>query len=105
MQAVQIEKFGGPDVLALRELPIPTPGEGEVVVKVRAAGVGPWDTWIRAGKSVLPQPLPLTPGSDIAGQVVQAGPGVTGVMEGDEVFGVNCWGRSGRSLTRLPPFL
>jgi NADPH:quinone reductase-like Zn-dependent oxidoreductase len=88
MQAVQIEKFGGPDVLALRELPIPVPAEGEVIVKVMAAGVGPWDTWIRAGKSVLPQPLPLTPGSDIAGQVVKVGPGVTGLKEGDEVFGV-----------------
>ncbi|QYD73720.1 NADP-dependent oxidoreductase [Paraburkholderia edwinii] len=88
MQAVQIEKFGGPDVLELRQLAIPTPGEGEVVVRVKAAGVGPWDTWIRAGKSVLPQPLPLTPGSDIAGQVVAVGPGVTGIMEGDEVFGV-----------------
>jgi NADPH:quinone reductase-like Zn-dependent oxidoreductase len=88
MQAVQIEKFGGPDVLALRELPIPAPGEGEVVVKVMAAGVGPWDAWIRAGKSVLPQPLPLTPGSDIAGRVVKVGAGVSGLAEGDAVFGV-----------------
>jgi NADPH:quinone reductase-like Zn-dependent oxidoreductase len=88
MQAVQIEEFGGPGVLALRELPIPEPGEGEVVVKVMAAGVGPWDAWIRAGKSVLPQPLPLTPGSDIAGRVVKVGAGVTGLAEGDAVFGV-----------------
>src|ERR1700744_4846791 len=88
MQAVQIEKFGGPDVLELRELPIPAPGEGEVVVKVMAAGVGPWDAWIRAGKSVLPQPLPLTPGSDIAGRVVKVGAGVSGLAEGDAVFAV-----------------
>ncbi|MFM0696824.1 NADP-dependent oxidoreductase [Paraburkholderia graminis] len=88
MQAVQIEEYGGPDVLNLRRLPIPTPLEGEVVVKVMAAGVGPWDGWIRAGKSVLPQPLPLTPGSDIAGVVVEVGPGVKELAVGDEIFGV-----------------
>jgi NADPH:quinone reductase-like Zn-dependent oxidoreductase len=88
MQAVQIEEYGGPDVLYLRRLPIPTPIEGEVVVKVMAAGVGPWDGWIRAGKSVLPQPLPLTPGSDIAGVVVEVGPNVKELAVGDEIFGV-----------------
>src|SRR4051794_1322128 len=88
MQAVQIEEYGGPDVLNLRRLPIPTPIQGEVVVKVMAAGVGPWDGWIRAGKSVLPQPLPLTPGSDIAGVVVEVGHGVKELAVGDEIFGV-----------------
>ncbi|MFC0400198.1 NADP-dependent oxidoreductase [Paraburkholderia rhizosphaerae] len=88
MQAVQIDEFGGPDVLQLRRLPVPSPGEGEVIVMVMAAGVGPWDAWIRAGKSVLPQPLPLTPGSDIAGVVVKVGRGVMEVTEGDEIFGV-----------------
>jgi NADPH:quinone reductase-like Zn-dependent oxidoreductase len=53
-----------------------------------AAGVGPWDGWIRAGKSVLPQPLPLTPGSDIAGVVVEVGPNVKELAVGDEIFGV-----------------
>ena len=48
----------------------PEPGAGEVLVRVKAAGVGPWDGWIRAGKSVLPQPLPLTLGSDLSGVVV-----------------------------------
>ena len=75
-------------VLQIRQLPIPAPAEGEVVVKVMAAGVGPWDAWIRAGKSVLPQPLPLTPGSDIAGVVVEVGRGVNEFAVGDEIFGV-----------------
>jgi NADPH:quinone reductase-like Zn-dependent oxidoreductase len=88
MQAIQIDQYGGPDVLRSRLLPIPTPIEGEVVVKVTAAGVGPWDAWIRAGKSVLPQPLPLTPGSDIAGVVVEVGLGVKEFAVGDEIFGV-----------------
>lgn len=64
------------------------PGEGEVLVRVKAAGVGPWDAWIRAGKSALPQPLPLTLGSDISGVVEAVGPGVAGFVKGDEVFGV-----------------
>lgn len=88
MQAIQIDAYGDADVLQLRQLPIPSPGQGEVLVKIQAAGVGPWDAWIRAGKSVLPQPLPLTPGSDIAGVVVATGPGVEGYAEGDAVFGV-----------------
>src|SRR6476619_1908096 len=88
MQAVQIDQYGGPDVLQLRQLPIPTPIEGEVAVKVMAAGVGPWDALIRAGKSVLPQPLPLTPGSDLSGEVVAVGPSVSDLRVGDQVYGV-----------------
>jgi NADPH:quinone reductase-like Zn-dependent oxidoreductase len=88
MQAIQIDGYGAPEVMHLRTLSIPEPSEMEVVVKVLAAGVGPWDAWIRAGKSVLPQPLPLTPGSDIAGVVVKVGPGVVQYSIGDEIFGV-----------------
>lgn len=68
--------------------PPPLPGAGEVLVRVKAAGVGPWDAWIRAGKSALPQPLPLTLGSDLAGVVEAVGPGVAHVAPGDAVFGV-----------------
>ncbi|MGH8527782.1 MAG: NADP-dependent oxidoreductase, partial [Gammaproteobacteria bacterium] len=55
---------------------------------VKAAGVGPWDALIRSGKSALPQPLPLTLGSDLSGEVHSIGPGVEGLKIGDEVFGV-----------------
>ncbi len=51
-------------------------------------GVGPWDGWIRSGKSVLPQPLPLTLGSDLSGVVEAVGPEVTAFTAGDEVYGV-----------------
>jgi NADPH:quinone reductase-like Zn-dependent oxidoreductase len=64
----------------------PHPSPGEVLVKVKAAGVGPWDGWIRAGKSALPQPLPLTPGSDLSGEVVVVESGHLRV--GDQVYGV-----------------
>ena len=75
-------------MITLEDVIPPEPGEGEVLVRVKAAGVGPWDAWIRAGRSVLPQPLPLTLGSDISGIVETAGPGVTGFVPGDAVFGV-----------------
>jgi len=58
------------------------------MVKVEAAGVGPWDGWIRAGKSALPQPLPLTLGSDLSGEIVAMGPGVSELRVGDQVYGV-----------------
>lgn len=87
-KAARIHRFGAPEVISLEDLVLPAPGEGEVLVRVKAAGVGPWDAWIRAGKSALPQPLPLTLGSDISGVVEAVGPGVTGFTEGDEVFGV-----------------
>jgi NADPH:quinone reductase-like Zn-dependent oxidoreductase len=60
----------------------------ESLVRGLAAGVGPWDAWIRAGHSVLPQPLPLTLGSDLSGVVEMVGSGVTSVRPGDAVFGV-----------------
>lgn len=88
MTAVRVHRFGGPEAIAVEEVARPEPGTGEVLVRVAAAGVGPWDGWIRAGKSVLPQPLPLTLGSDLSGTVAAVGPGVTGFAPGDAVFGV-----------------
>jgi NADPH:quinone reductase-like Zn-dependent oxidoreductase len=59
-----------------------------VLVRIKAAGVGPWDAWIRSGRSALPQPLPLTLGSDFAGVVVELGSATVGLHVGDEVYGV-----------------
>jgi NADPH:quinone reductase-like Zn-dependent oxidoreductase len=67
---------------------VPEPKEGEVLVKISAAGVGPWDAWIRSGRRVLPQPLPLTLGSDVAGEVVAIGKGAHGFAVGEPVYGV-----------------
>ena len=88
MKACRVHHFGPPEVISFEDVPRPMPGEGEVLVRVKAAGVGPWDAWIRAGKSVLPQPLPLTLGSDLSGIVEAVGPGVTALKPGVEVFGV-----------------
>lgn len=87
MKAVRVKEFGGPEVMQIEEIERPAAGPGEALVEVAAAGVGPWDAWVRAGRSVLPQPLPLTPGSDLSGTVVAVGPGVTHVAAGDSVYG------------------
>ncbi len=70
------------------EIEMPHPGVGEVLVRVHAAGVGPWDAWVRSGHSVLPQPLPLTLGSDLSGVVTEIGAGVDSFAIGQSVFGV-----------------
>jgi NADPH:quinone reductase-like Zn-dependent oxidoreductase len=88
MMAWRIHEFGPPSALSFEQVPRPTPGIEEALVKVAAIGVGPWDGWIRAGKSALPQPLPLTPGSDLCGEVVSVGREVSGVKVGDQVYGV-----------------
>ena len=86
--ACRVHEFGGPDVIRFEPQGLLRPGEGEVLVRVKAAGVGPWDGWIRAGKSALPQPLPLTLGSDLAGVVEAVGSNVASFAQGDAVFGV-----------------
>jgi hypothetical protein len=88
MRAWRVHEFGPPGVMRFENVPRPTAGPGEVVVKVEAAGVGPWDGWIRAGKSALPQPLPLTLGSDLSGEIVSVGPAVSDWRAGDRVYGV-----------------
>ena len=88
MMAWRVHEFGAPSVMSFEQLSRPTPGIGQVLVKVEAIGVGPWDGWIRAGKSALPQPLPLTLGSDLSGEVVAVGPAVSSVKAGDQIYGV-----------------
>lgn len=88
MMAWRVHEFGPPEVMRFEQVPRPSPGAGEVLVKVEAIGVGPWDGWIRAGKSALPQPLPLTLGSDLAGEIVDIGPGVSDLRASDQVYGV-----------------
>src|ERR1051325_8216600 len=88
MKAVRIHSFGSLDVIQLEEVPKPQPSEGEVLVQVKAVGVGPWDAWIRSGRSVLAQPLPLTLGSDLSGVIESVGPGVDDFDVGAEIFGV-----------------
>jgi NADPH2:quinone reductase len=86
MKAIRVHEFGGPEVLKLEEVPTPKPGPGEVLVRVHAAGVNPYDTYMRAGTYAVKPPLPYTPGSDAAGVVEAVGEGVTKVKPGDRVY-------------------
>lgn len=88
MMAWRVHEFGPPDAMRVEQVPRPSPGAGEVLVKVEAVGVGPWDGWIRAGKSALPQPLPLTFGSDLSGELVDLGTAVSDLRAGDQIYGV-----------------
>lgn len=86
MKAIRVHEFGGPDVMRLEEAPDPKPGPGQVLVRVRAAGVNPVDTYIRAGMYAGQPALPYTPGIDAAGTVEAVGPGVEDVKVGDRVY-------------------
>jgi NADPH2:quinone reductase len=87
MKAIRVHRFGGPEVLTVDDLPDPVAQPGEVVVRVRAAGVNPYDTYMRAGNYGARNPaLPYTPGSDAAGVVEALGSGVNDLKVGDRVY-------------------
>jgi NADPH2:quinone reductase len=87
MNAVRVERHGGPEVLRLQELPSPVPGPGEVLVNVEAAGVNFIDVYHRTG--LYPNPLPFTPGLEGAGTVAALGDGASGLRVGDRVAWTN----------------
>jgi NADPH2:quinone reductase len=88
MTAIAIREPGGPDVLVPRQQPVPAPGEGEILVKVAAAGVNRPDVMQRLGKYPPPKGATEIPGLEIAGEVVLVGPGVTRWSKGDQVMAV-----------------
>ncbi len=83
MRAIRIHQTGGPEVLKIDEVELPPPGKGEVRVRHHAIGVNYLDTYHRTG--FYPMPLPLIPGAEGAGEVVEVGPGVAGFKPGDRV--------------------
>ncbi|WP_436535682.1 NADP-dependent oxidoreductase [Actinoplanes sp. HUAS TT8] len=92
MRAVVVTALGGPEVLQLVELPDPRPGPGQVLVRVRAAGVNPADLAARTGHIPGgPVPPPFLLGWDIAGEVVEVGEQVSGLAVGDLVAGMIPW--------------
>jgi NADPH2:quinone reductase len=86
MKAIVVHEFGGLDVLKFEEIPTPKPAAGQVLVRVHAAGVNPYDTYMRAGTYAIKPPLPYTPGSDAAGVIEAVGDGVKKVKPGDRVY-------------------
>jgi NADPH:quinone reductase len=85
MTAIAITRPGGPEVLEPVTLPVPRPGDGEVLVAVAAAGVNRPDVLQRQGGYAPPPGAPETPGLEIAGEIVAVGPGVQRYREGDQI--------------------
>jgi NADPH:quinone reductase-like Zn-dependent oxidoreductase len=94
MKTVLFKEHGGPEKLSYADLPTPTTGAEEVLVRVKACALNHLDIWIRQGNPAYPIPLPHVSGSDVAGFVEQVGAQVEGVTVGQRVFvspGISCW--------------
>lgn len=89
MRAAFIRQTGPVENLEVGELPDPTPGPGQALVRVRAAAVNPIDTYVRSGLVAMELPMPYIVGCDLAGDVVAVGSGVEGLAPGDRVWGSN----------------
>jgi NADPH:quinone reductase-like Zn-dependent oxidoreductase len=91
MKAIRLQQYGGPEQLRYEDAPVPDTAAGQVLVRVRAASVNPWDLKLASGafRDAIPMPLPYAPGSDYSGTVERVGAGASGVNVGDEVYG-NC---------------
>ena len=94
MRSVRFHELGPASVLRLEEVDAPTPGSGDLLVRVEAAGLNFSDIGKRIGQYLEPTPLPFTPGSEVCGEVVAVGPEVRRFRVGDRVAGVSPW-RSG----------
>src|SRR2546426_1286590 len=92
MKAVLCKQYGPPESLTFEELPSPRPGPGEAVVTVKAASVNFPDVLIIQNKYQFKPPLPFSPGSELAGQVKEVGPGVSGFKPGDKVIAFTGFG-------------
>lgn len=86
MRAIRVHEFGGPEVMRIEEVPDLTPGPGQALVRLRAAGVNPVDAYIRSGVYARKPSLPYTPGSDGAGEIDAVGAEFTAFTRGDRVY-------------------
>ncbi|MFP4537716.1 MAG: NADPH:quinone oxidoreductase family protein [Dichotomicrobium sp.] len=91
MKAIVCHAFGDPEGLVLQDVPEPVPGEGEVLIRVRATALNFFDTLIIRGKYQHKPPLPFSPGGEAAGEIERLGPGVTGLEAGERVMAHLRW--------------
>lgn len=89
MRAVMVRAFGGPEVLRVEDVEPMIPGAGDVIVRIRAAGVNPVETYVRSGTYARKPSLPYVPGGDGAGEVEAVGTQVKGFKPGDRVYIAN----------------
>src|SRR6201996_219098 len=103
-RAVRFDQYGGREVLYVADIEMPTPGPGEVIVEVRAAGINPGEAAIRSGAmhEMFPATFPSGQGSDLAGVVTAVGPDVTEFSVGDEVLGFSFRRSSHATHTAVP---
>lgn len=103
-RAVRFDRYGGPEVLRIEEISMPSPGVGEVLIAIRAAGINPGESRIRSGAlhHRFPATFPSGQGSDLAGVVQEVGPGVADFEVGDEVLGYS-WTRSSHATHATVP--
>ncbi|QGZ35094.1 NADPH:quinone oxidoreductase family protein [Stappia indica] len=92
MKAVLCERLGAPEDLVLRDIEMPSPGPGEVLVEVSAAALNFFDTLIIEGKYQFRPELPFSPGAEFAGRVLETGEGIEAFEPGDRVMGYVRWG-------------
>jgi NADPH:quinone reductase-like Zn-dependent oxidoreductase len=104
MKAVQLDSYGDIDVLQVRDVPRPVPGEAEVLVQVKAAGINPGEAMIRQGflHDRYPFAFPFGEGSDLAGVVAEVGAGVPDFAVGDEVLGFSFTRSSHAEFVAVP---
>ncbi len=86
MKAIRVFEYGEPEVMRVETVPPLSAGPGQILVAVKAAGVNPVDTYIRAGWHSIRMPLPYTPGLDAAGTILQTGQGCDDFQVGERVF-------------------
>jgi NADPH:quinone reductase len=86
VKAIVVREFGEPSVMRVEDVPNPEAGPGQVLVRIRAVGVNPVDTYIRKGAYARKPSLPYTPGADAAGTVKAVGAGVTAFSPGQRVY-------------------
>ncbi len=89
MRSIVVREFGAPYVMKVETVPDLTPSASQVLVRIRATGVNPVDTYIRSGAYAVKPPLPYTPGTDGAGEVLAVGAEVSGFKPGDRVYIAN----------------
>jgi NADPH2:quinone reductase len=92
VKAILCIRLGGPDDLVLTDIPTPTAGPGEALVRIEAIGLNFYDTLIIAGKYQTKPPLPFSPGGEFAGVIESLGAGVTDLAPGDRVLGYTTFG-------------
>jgi NADPH2:quinone reductase len=86
MKAILVREFGGPDVLTLADISDPKPGPGQILVRIHAVGINPYDTYMRTGNYAIRPALPYIPGADAAGIVEAVGGDAGGVVAGARVY-------------------